>query len=110
MTAQFDLFIAPPRVRRPPYQRDSETSRAAADHVAPRVGRLQARVLDYLRSRSDGATLQEIAEATGIKINSVCGRVSELIDKGLVVRTPLTRVNAASGCEATVLKAKAIGG
>ncbi|QEG40457.1 hypothetical protein [Roseimaritima ulvae] len=35
-----------------------------------------------LNRRSAGATREQIAEATGIKLSSVCGRVSELIESG----------------------------
>jgi hypothetical protein len=76
---------ADPSMRRPaPYQPASETSREAAHAIEPHAGTQRKAVYDELvRAGAGGRTRQEIADAIGMKLQSVCGRVSELISAGL---------------------------
>ena len=57
----------------------SETSRAAAEGIAPRLTALQAEVLASIRSTGErGATTAELVAALGWKRNTVAPRVTEL--------------------------------
>lgn len=63
----------------PAYRPKQVTQRGAAAHVAPFCAGLRAEVLEYIQSCGQrGATNEEISEATGIKLQTVCGRVNEL--------------------------------
>src|SRR5574337_1033049 len=84
--AQGSLFDVPARPRRQPYggrppaQASSPTSVAGAERVRPHAPRQRERVLEAVRAAGAwGLTRQEIAHATGIAINAVCGRVAELL-------------------------------
>jgi len=93
---QPSLFYAPATRRRTPYgghapaQRTSATSLAGAERIQPHAPRQRERVLAFVRTTGAlGATRLEIAAATGITINAVCGRVAELLHRedGRLVRT-----------------------
>jgi hypothetical protein len=61
------------------------TSIAAAQAIADAAPTLRGKVYGYLAGRPDlGATRQEIADALGLKLQTVCGRVGELKEQGLV--------------------------
>lgn len=63
----------------PPYRRGQVTQKAAAQKVASATANMRTVVLDYIRSCGlNGATNEEISHATGIKLQTVCGRVNEL--------------------------------
>jgi DNA-binding IclR family transcriptional regulator len=51
-----------------------------------------------------GATREELAEQTGIRLASICGRVNELLRVGLVQEDGRTRLNE-SAREAAVVTA-----
>ena len=58
------------------------TSRLGAQAAQPAVAAQCLVVLNYLRSRPDGATNTEIAQATGLPLHAVCGRRNELVRTG----------------------------
>lgn len=90
----FPLFAAPA-------QRHSATSVAAAESfAAATLNRLERLVLDFIRSRPDGVTDEEIA--TGLKMNPSTARPRRitLARRGLVVEAGTRK--AASGRGATV--------
>jgi hypothetical protein len=59
----------------------TDTSRAAHEYIKPLKPSLRERVFAYILAQGfAGATIAEIAAATGIKESSVCGRVNELHD------------------------------
>lgn len=71
---------------RPPAQRHSDTSRAAADAIAPKAGTLRAVVLAFIKSQGAfGATDEEISLALDMAGNTVRPRRRELQQAGLVV-------------------------
>jgi DNA-directed RNA polymerase specialized sigma24 family protein len=79
-TATGDLFAPAP----PPHN-GTETSREAARKIAPKAGALRAVVCDAIcLAGPAGATRSEIANATGIKKDTVNARCSELLTRGLV--------------------------
>lgn len=67
---------------RAPHNR-SDTSRLGAQAVQPVVAAQCMVVLSYLRTRADGATNAEIAQATGLPLHAVCGRRNELCRLGM---------------------------
>lgn len=61
------------------------TSIAAAQAIADMAPTLRGKVYAYLAGRRDqGATRQEISDGLGMKLQTVCGRVGELKEQGLV--------------------------
>lgn len=61
-----------------PAHNGSATSAAAARSIAPLVGTIRRRVLDFVRSQPDGATADEIEAALGLSGNTVRPRLIEL--------------------------------
>ena len=79
-TATGDLFAPTP----PPHN-GTETSKAAARRIAPHVSAMRAQVYDAIcMAGPAGSTRSDIANAAGIKKDTVNARVSELLTRGLV--------------------------
>jgi len=73
------------------------TQQAGADAIAPAAIHLRHRILNYIRACGPGgATIEEIARVTGLKICTVCGRVGELKTLNLIRDSGMRRA-AASG-------------
>lgn len=69
----------------PPAQRHSPTSIAAAEHVAPHVGKMQAAVLAWIASRGElGSTDNEGIASGACSVNGYRARRVELWRKGLI--------------------------
>lgn len=83
MTEQGPLFDMAPRRQHAPYARNSETSKAAADRIAPKAHLQREQVYAYIASRKD-ATQKEVERGTGILRSSVCARTSELEREGRI--------------------------
>lgn len=67
---------------RPPAQR-VRTSIEAANRIAPHAGNMRERVYEFLREAgSRGATRAELAASLGMRLQTVCGRCSELLGHG----------------------------
>jgi hypothetical protein len=86
-----------------PYVRHSETSRAAADAMAPHVTPLQQKILDHLREYGE-LTDEEMQWGIPMGANTQRPRRRELQLLGRVVDTGKTRANA-SGKQAVIWKA-----
>ena len=85
----------------------AETSRQAAEAMAPRLGRLQRMVAEAVKARGVyGLTPEEMAEQHNIDRVSVQPRFSELKLKGLIVDSGRRRSNASSKKKAVVWVAK----
>jgi DNA-binding MarR family transcriptional regulator len=80
-----------PRPRARARRTDPATSKIAAAKVTPKESSLRALVLGYLRTRPDGATSREIAEATGRDRVTISPRLAPMADEGLLERAPVTR-------------------
>lgn len=93
-----DLFTYPNF----PGSKREGTSRAAAEHVAPRAKTLRDRVLDLLKA--DALTADECAQRLGETVLSVRPRLSELVKMDLIYDTGLTSKNS-SGVRATIWRA-----
>lgn len=66
-----------------PGHKGRDTGIAAADAIAPKVGTLKARVLEWLRGHGP-ATPEEVSAALGIHNQTVRSRCSELSSVGLL--------------------------
>lgn len=81
------------------------TSRDAYEVLQPVLGARQREVMRFVRLRGNrGATREEIADGTGLRIQTVCGRCAELVAIGLLYETDARRLTS-SGHAAKVLKA-----
>lgn len=80
-----------PSVRRT----DPDTSHAAAVHRPGRVTQ-RGRLLDEIQGRANGATNDELEQATGIRLNSLTRRVTDLKELGFI-RDSGQRRQASSG-------------
>ena len=56
----------------------------AAFILGPELPRQQRVIVDLLAAHPGGYTRAEIAEATGLRLSSVCGRCHELLERGVV--------------------------
>ncbi len=65
---------------------DPATSHAAAADIAPKLGRIQAALLDAFRAYPDGLTPDEAEERAGLHVGAR-RRVSELHNAGLIEPT-----------------------
>lgn len=86
----------------PGYQRNSDTSRAAAASMAHHFTKQQTVILDWLHERgSTGGTFDEIATGTGLLSQSICGRMVELANARAVIKSIHTRATP-SGRQARI--------
>lgn len=86
----------------PGFKGESETSREAADALAPRLGHLQKVALGAIRGCGlHGCTADELAAILGVDRYTIQPRTSELRRKNLIVDSKLRRRNA-SGKKAIV--------
>ena len=78
----------------------ADTSIAAYHAMGPKLGCQQSQVVGFLaRNCHRDFTRAELAEAAGLRLSSVCGRVAELIERQMVTEGPrrpcrITGVNA----------------
>ena len=85
----------------------AETSRQAAEAMAPKLGRLQRLVAEAVKARGAyGLTPEEMAEQHNMDRVSVQPRFSELKTKGLIVDSGRRRSNPSSKKKAVVWVAK----
>lgn len=98
---QVDAEILPSKLKGVHYQVHSETSRAAAESIAPTVATKREAVLAYLRRCGvHGALDQQINRYFGWQ-GTGCPRRCELVERGLVVDSGQRRKNV-SGKSAVV--------
>jgi hypothetical protein len=89
-----------------PFQRGSETSKAAAEQAAPSAKTLRAAVLRHIVSRGAfGATDEEMQRDMPMQPNTQRPRRRELALAGLIADSGVKRLTA-SGCKAVVWIAK----
>ena len=81
----WDQPKGPPAVR-------SRTSIAAAEAIREMAPTLRGKVYAYIvRQGEAGATRQEIADGLGMRLQTVCGRVGELLGQTLIWQGTETR-------------------
>ncbi len=70
---------------RPAAHNRTETSIAAAERIRPTAGTKRAIVLETIeRAGTEGATIDEIVQVTGLLTATVCGRINELKRDGWI--------------------------
>lgn len=67
------------------------TSIAAAEAIADFAPNLRGKVFAFVGKRPTGATRQEISDQLGMKLQTVCARVNELMKMGLVYQSDEAR-------------------
>jgi len=82
-----------------------DTERQAAKNALGNSGNQRSRIYEYIASQPDGATLDELASALGLLIQSATPRRKELEDAGLI-RDSGKRRKTASGNNSIVWIAK----
>ena len=86
----------------PPARRNEDTQAGGAAAIAARAPALRQRVLGFVRGQAArGATNEEISAALALKMCSVCGRVNELVQLGLIHDSGQRR-RALSGVEVKI--------
>ena len=88
--------------RRPRLAVRSRTSIEAAKQAEPRAGSQRGKIYAYLVA-TGGATRDKISADTGIKLQSVCARVAELIGDGWAHHTSELGVTS-GGSRAEVIR------
>ncbi len=75
-----------------------ETRREGLEHIEPKAQKIENRILEVLELSvfSGGATAGEISQFTGIGLNNVRSRLTELQDRHRVVAVG-KKLNAATG-------------
>lgn len=86
MSDLFD-YAAPPAPLTAPFVKGSETSKDAAERIAPALGYLQQVVLDTLSAVRPGLTTDEIEVRTGLRHQTASARVRELAQRGYIEAT-----------------------
>jgi hypothetical protein len=85
----------------PAHQRHSETSREAAETIAPSLNELQRLVLLAFQSEAAGLTDEQGIDVTALPASTYRPRRVELLRAGLI-RDSGTKRKVRSGCNATV--------
>lgn len=93
-----DLFSGYPHT--PGYAKNSDTSKAAAARIAGGAGKIRERIYKFVEGKP--STRDEIAEATGMRIQTVSARARELIMAERIAESAETRLTRA-GSPAAVL-------
>lgn len=101
-----DLFDYRDKYPHQPAFRRTATSKAAAESVTPRAPNLRDQVLDWLKHSDHvgGLTADQCALIMGKSVLSIRPRFSELVRRGLIFDTGITRANE-SGVQASVWRA-----
>lgn len=87
----------------PPSAPGSETSKAAAERIAPHLSRMRHRVLwCWAKVQVGDATREEIANRWSIPLQTVCGRARELVNIGALEPSGVKR-RTKQGCWAEAL-------
>jgi hypothetical protein len=81
-----------------------DTSIEALASIEDQIPKLEREIATLVRNHPEGLTRDGIAEHSGILIQTVCGRVLALQDRGVLVETEERR-QTRSGRRAIVLKA-----
>jgi hypothetical protein len=63
-------------------------SKSAYEELQSYFPKQRAKVMATVVNFVGGLTRQEIADLSGLSINSVCGRVNELINEGALIEQP----------------------
>lgn len=80
----------------PPYQRHSDTSKAAAESMVSESATQRGNILNYMRQLvkngfNDGLTIDEAAERFNLQTGTASARMGELEKIGIIKKTDLVR-------------------
>lgn len=81
----------------------AETLRQAYKKIKPFLNGKRKQIYELFKAHPNGATRQEIARWYNVAINSVCGRVNELIARGFLIEIG-SKKDVISGCSTSILK------
>ena len=81
----------------------ANNSLEAYKKIKPELRGKRKAIYEMFCEHKDGATRQEISRWYKIAINSVCGRVNELIQGGYLIEIG-SKKDAISGCATSILK------
>lgn len=83
----------------------TESQRQSWQEVSEKLTEKQICVFKAIQRASFGATLFELVGTLGLPVNSISGRVTELVGKGYVELTGTRRINPTSGKSGAVWRA-----
>lgn len=81
----------------------ANNSLEAYNKLKPELSGKRRAVYEMFCQHKEGATRQEIARWYNVAINSVCGRVNELVERGYLIEIG-SKKDVISGCSTGVLK------
>lgn len=81
----------------------AETSRQAYKKIKPFLNGKRKQIYELFKAHPNGATRQEIARWYNVAINSVCGRVRELVERSYLIEVG-SKKDVISGCSTSILK------
>ena len=81
----------------------ASNSLEAYNKLKPELSGKRRAVYELFKAHPNGATRQEIARWYNVAINSVCGRVNELIARGYLIEIG-SKKDVISGCSTSILK------
>ena len=81
----------------------ANNSLEAYKKIKPELSGKRRAVYEMFCQHKEGATRQEISRWHNVAINSVCGRVNELMELGYLVEIG-SKKDAISGCSTSILK------
>lgn len=81
----------------------ANNSLEAYNKIKPELSGKRRAVYEMFCQHKEGATRQEIARWYNVAINSVCGRVNELIARGYLIEIG-SKKDVISGCSTSILK------
>lgn len=88
----------------PPYVTGSDTSKAAAEGIAPVAYTLRERVLNFIVSRGRyGATREEVSHMLAMKHQTSSARCNELVAAGSLVELNMTRATSDGRAQSHIL-------
>ena len=81
----------------------ANNSLEAYKKIKPELSGKRRAIYEMFCEHKEGATRQEISRRYNIAINSVCGRVNELMELGYLVEIG-SKKDVISGCSTSILK------
>lgn len=92
MTETLDLFTCNNYRSEPPYNAGSETSKEAAESIAPSRGKLAQEVYEFIEARGrHGAICDEVERELGMAHQTASARVRELYLNNAIKKTERKR-------------------
>ncbi len=84
----------------------TETRREGHEHIAPKTAKIETRIIDTLKIHPFGLTANEISWLTGISLNNIRSRLTELQGRQRVVAFD-KKINPETGVRVAVWRLEA---